>query len=332
MPERVVLWSYLFRSIRMVLPEIYMKRYRIKSVYLIGFIFVLLTGLLLLTKDAGVEKASAQSNEIIVKARATGRRSGVFEPAKVTIKPGQTVTWVWDDEHPHTVTSDTDLFDSGLLTGKGTKWSHKFDNAGNFPYYCAPHGDVGGIGMAGTVTVAAASATPTPVTQPTPISITINLAEGWNLVSLPVQPVSSSPEALFSSIRSKLAAVFAFDGERYLDYIPGESSGALKSVAAGPGYWVYMSEAGSLKVDGTVAVRSISLKEGWNLAGFSSTQSQAVESAFSSIKGKFSAVYAYDAAKGQYSAYLPDEVSDLKTLEAGRGYWIYADESATWTF
>ncbi len=70
-----------------------------------------------------------------------------FHPDTVTVAPGTTVTWTNDDSFAHTTTSDTKLWDSGLLQ-PGKSFSHTFDKPGSFPYHCAVH-----TFMTGTVTV-----------------------------------------------------------------------------------------------------------------------------------------------------------------------------------
>jgi len=59
-----------------------------------------------------------------------------FNPADVTIKVGDTMTWTNNDSVPHTVTGTG--FDSGSLA-QGKTYSHKFDTAGTFDYHCSVH-------------------------------------------------------------------------------------------------------------------------------------------------------------------------------------------------
>lgn len=59
-----------------------------------------------------------------------------FNPADVTIKVGDTVTWTNNDSVAHTVTGTG--FDSGSLA-QGKTYSHKFDTAGTFDYHCSVH-------------------------------------------------------------------------------------------------------------------------------------------------------------------------------------------------
>ena len=65
---------------------------------------------------------------------------------------GTTVTFVYNGGLPHTVTSDTNLFNSGTL-GEGDTFSFTFDESGVFPYFCRFHGSAGGGGMSGVVNV-----------------------------------------------------------------------------------------------------------------------------------------------------------------------------------
>ncbi len=61
-----------------------------------------------------------------------------FVPATVTVSAGSTVTWTNQDSAPHTVTSETDLFDSGRLSINDSS-SYAFTDRGTFSYYCTIH-------------------------------------------------------------------------------------------------------------------------------------------------------------------------------------------------
>lgn len=69
------------------------------------------------------------------------------------INIGDTVVWEWiDQDEPHSTTSDTLVWDSGVFSAPHT-FEFTFDTEGVYPYYCVLHGAPGGQGMAGTVTV-----------------------------------------------------------------------------------------------------------------------------------------------------------------------------------
>lgn len=62
-----------------------------------------------------------------------------FVPATLTVAVGTAVTWVNHDDIPHTVTSaDKTSFGSPLLDTDDT-FSHRFDAAGSFSYFCSLH-------------------------------------------------------------------------------------------------------------------------------------------------------------------------------------------------
>jgi plastocyanin len=61
-----------------------------------------------------------------------------FMPQDITVAPGTTVTWVNQDDIPHTVTSTTDLFKSKALD-TDDKFSFTFDKPGTYEYYCSIH-------------------------------------------------------------------------------------------------------------------------------------------------------------------------------------------------
>lgn len=79
-----------------------------------------------------------------------------FFPKEITINKGDVVKFVWIGQVPHTATSDAtsgaNAFDSGLLSN-GATYFVTMTSIGSVPYYCKPHGAVGGIGMAGKITV-----------------------------------------------------------------------------------------------------------------------------------------------------------------------------------
>ena len=87
----------------------------------------------------------------------------IFSPSSITIQPGDTVQWTWS-AGGHSSTSGSPgspsgLWDSGILN-QGATFSHTFNTAGSFPYFCSPHGAC--CGMTGTVTVSSPTPTPTP--------------------------------------------------------------------------------------------------------------------------------------------------------------------------
>ena len=80
----------------------------------------------------------------------------IFNPSVINITAGDQVEWIWVGNVDHTATSDAtsgpDSWDSGLL-GNGATHLSPVLSEGTHPYYCIPHGNPGGAGMAGTIYV-----------------------------------------------------------------------------------------------------------------------------------------------------------------------------------
>lgn len=74
-----------------------------------------------------------------------------FVPSTLTIQVGENVTWTNNEAVAHNVVSDnaTDPFTSGVMS-YGQTYTHRFNQAGIFPYHCSLH-----PGMTGTIIVVA---------------------------------------------------------------------------------------------------------------------------------------------------------------------------------
>lgn len=61
-----------------------------------------------------------------------------FTPATLTVAAGTKVTWVNEDNSPHTVTDKGKVFRSAGLDTKDS-FSYTFTSAGEFTYFCTIH-------------------------------------------------------------------------------------------------------------------------------------------------------------------------------------------------
>ncbi len=61
-----------------------------------------------------------------------------FEPATLTITAGTKVTWINDDNAPHTVSDKGKAFRSSALDTKDS-FSYTFATPGEFTYFCTIH-------------------------------------------------------------------------------------------------------------------------------------------------------------------------------------------------
>jgi len=74
-----------------------------------------------------------------------------FLPQRITVKAGTTVTWINEDDVPHTVASSGKVFKSKALD-TADKFSFTFTTPGTYDYFCSLHPH-----MTGAVVVEAAS-------------------------------------------------------------------------------------------------------------------------------------------------------------------------------
>lgn len=98
--------------------------------------------------------ASAESH--VVKMKFDDDSGEVyFEPAKVTVQPGDTVVWIQadaDNEHnvaayPDRIPHGAAPFESPMLEDLGESWARTFDVPGSYFYHCHPHEAAGMRGL-----------------------------------------------------------------------------------------------------------------------------------------------------------------------------------------
>lgn len=70
-----------------------------------------------------------------------------FNPGTKSVAINTTITWTNKDGTDHTVTSNSGLFDSGVIKSNGT-FSHTFTSEGTYTYRCTIH-----PAMTGTIQV-----------------------------------------------------------------------------------------------------------------------------------------------------------------------------------
>ena len=73
-----------------------------------------------------------------------GMRNMAFAPARLEVAAGTTVEWTNNDPLPHTVTSATGAFESGLIPS-GRTWRFTFTTPGTYEYACTPHPFMKGV-------------------------------------------------------------------------------------------------------------------------------------------------------------------------------------------
>ena len=102
-----------------------MKQDLVRSAVL-GGLLGLLAGFAVMAAPAGVERMEVKIDNF------------TFSPQRLTVKAGTTVTWINEDDIPHTVASKAKLFKSKALD-TGDKFSFTFTTPGAYEYFCSLH-------------------------------------------------------------------------------------------------------------------------------------------------------------------------------------------------
>jgi plastocyanin len=168
---------------------------------------------------------------------SSSKTNDAFSPNPVQAKVGDTVTWTNKDTTAHTITSGTGAndpdkgkaFDSSpnfnpLITPQAT-FSHTFEEAGEFPYFCALHPN-----MVGKVVVATAGGSGNGGTPPQTTKVTATL-DGK---SYEITVKSATSKATSATIKAKESVTVVFDkaGEVELT-LPKDMISSINSVKAG---------------------------------------------------------------------------------------------------
>lgn len=79
-----------------------------------------------------------------------------FNPPRITVKVGDTITWINQDDIPHTVRANAGSFKSKTLD-TDDRFAFTFTQPGSYDYFCSLHPH-----MTGHIVVEAGSAGPAP--------------------------------------------------------------------------------------------------------------------------------------------------------------------------
>jgi len=169
----------------------------------------------------------------------------------------------------------------------------------------------------------------------TPAVRTINLRQGWNLISFDVFPTDPAIASVLSGIAGRYTRVLSFDcnagtpGLSYYPDLPALSS--LQHMDPYHGYWIYMNSSATLTVQGFEIPDStpIYLCAGWNLVSYLPESPLPVDVALQSINGLYSVVLGWDNGALSYYPDLPPGLNSLHQMEPGHGYWVKLTAPAT---
>ena len=135
-------------------------------------------------------------------------------------------------------------------------------------------------------------------------TVTMNIPEGWSMISLPVLPDIASVQEVFPG------AVVVYEYEQGAGYVRVENEEELE---AGSGYWILLNTGKSYELTGqSIPEYTLSVDEdGWHMIGGCTYEAQA-----SIDSGTIGVIYSYIQGLGY------QRVTESENLMPNEGYWI----------
>ena len=145
---------------------------------------------------------------------------------------------------------------------------------------------------------------------------TIPLIEGWNLISLPLQPVSSSIKDILQYVTYK--SVFIYKNNSWYYYF-NETSKSFNETLPNLGIWVNSLSDQQLEISGNeFSGMNLTLSSGWNLIGYPRLNETLINETLKDVN--YTIVYSYN---GSWKSYVPNRTfTSLKNMKPGYGYWV----------
>jgi subtilisin-like proprotein convertase family protein len=164
----------------------------------------------------------------------------------------------------------------------------------------------------------------------------IALQPGWNLVSFAVVPDDPAVTAVLAPLiaADNFEALWAYDAQsgswsRFPAAVAGGA--AVTVIEDGRGYWLKVLRAATLDVEGDASMASgpDNLAPGWNLVGFALDEDRPYERVIRSASVR--QIWTFDAVEGEFIGVVITAQGlvareDFINLQAGRGYWLFANE------
>jgi subtilase family serine protease len=172
------------------------------------------------------------------------------------------------------------------------------------------------------------------------MAYSISLVLGWNLISLPLIPANTPINTVLGglALANEATSVFSYQGSppswKFATLSAGKFTGTLTTVQDGLGYWIYMTKADTLWVNGYVITPAsspptYSLTSSWNLIGFKpepTVGAETVATYLTSISTKYDSnnVWIYDNTSGTWI-----RATGTQNIQPGQGLWVYMTSAAT---
>ena len=168
---------------------------------------------------------------------------------------------------------------------------------------------------------------------------TLKLNPGWNLISIPGEPMDSDINTVFSADHPA-TTVLTYDPSvpggwlTALRGADGSFTGTLSNITAGRAYWVQTPSFEGVKVDipkqavGAQILPTIAIAQGWNLipildvdGDFELSDAEGYNYFSGLSEGSVTGIYTFNTITNSWLSVAEADV------EIGKGYWIYATDA-----
>jgi hypothetical protein len=171
-----------------------------------------------------------------------------------------------------------------------------------------------------------------------PATYNISLAEGWNLISIPLTLQNNSLASVLSqNVSGGVVDIWGWDPaqQNWVYYSPDPNDyfyqyyPALTSLDTGKAYWVEMNRSATLALQGTVPAGApaspVGLVSGWNFVGPTGAAASTPAVLYASAVD----VWGWDPAQQNWVYYSPDPndyfyqyYANIGSVQPGYGYWV----------
>ena len=155
----------------------------------------------------------------------------------------------------------------------------------------------------------------------------INLTQGWNIMSFYVQPVNMDMQIIVQPLitNSTLIKVQDENGD-YVQFIPGPGwSNTIGNMANTEGYYIKVTANTNLDSDGTYVIfpYDVALNTGWNMAGYPVKQSQDAMTLLADLITNNTLIKVMDEA-GNFIQNIPPYgwLNTIVNFDPDEGYYI----------
>jgi len=155
------------------------------------------------------------------------------------------------------------------------------------------------------------------------LPFTLELSQGWNMISFPILTENMSPDSIFDGYY----VLYRWDVENKRYVLHADSGDFIEpdpDVEVGVGYWVYVLEDENVDLLGFPVNRlTLNLRQGWNLIGPPYGGSSIADPADYPDDSVIPWAFTWNAREKRYDM--------TQLLEAGKGYWVYTLQDCSLT-